>query len=50
MIIRGRLDLLLDLHELEKKIGEKVDFLEELGIEIDCDEILLEKITNLKVS
>ena len=50
MIIRGRLDLLLDLHELESKISEKVDLLEELGIEIDCDEILLEKITSLKAS
>jgi hypothetical protein len=50
MIIRGRLDLLLELHELEKRISEKVDILEELGIEIDCDEILIEKITNLKAS
>lgn len=50
MIIRGRLDLLFELHELEQKISEKMDLLEELGIEIDCDEILLEKITNLKAS
>jgi hypothetical protein len=50
MIIRGRLDLLLELHELEKKISERVEILEELGIEIDCDEVLLEHITNLKAS
>ena len=50
MIIRGRLDLLLDLHELENKISEKMDLLEELGIEIDCEQILLEKISTLKRS
>ncbi len=50
MIIRGRLDLLFELHELEKKISEKMEQLEELGIQVDSETILLEKITNLKAS
>ncbi|WP_164848378.1 hypothetical protein [Halobacteriovorax sp. HLS] len=50
MIIRGRLDLLFELHELEQKISEKLELLEELGIQIDSEEVLLNKITNLKSS
>ncbi len=50
MIIRNCLELLTELAELEKLVSEKKDLLEELGLEIDCDDLLLKHISLKRAS
>lgn len=50
MIIRNCLELLSELAELEKLVSEKKDLLEELGLEVDCDDLLLKHISLKRAS
>ena len=46
MIIRNCFELLSELAELERKVQEKQELLDQLGVEVDCEELLLQFISN----
>lgn len=45
MIIRNCFELLSELAELESKVQEKQELLEQLGVDVDCEELLLQFIS-----